>query len=119
MLCSTPELTALNWVQEESRLCPTFGLISPHCLGATGLINLLENILMVSTFLLVGEQHRQVDACQVNRHSAAALAVCRTDIDQQSFLPARQVDIDIGQQLGIEQSAVQGTPGIVNPQTSA
>src|SRR5674476_477194 len=119
MLCSTPELTALNRVQEERRLCPTFRLITPHSPITTGLINLLENSLMISTFLLGGEQHRQVNAGQVNRHNASARAVCRPNIDQQCLLSARQVDVHVSQQGRIEQGTVQAGGGIVNPQTSA
>src|ERR1035437_8789270 len=101
MLCSTPELTALNRVQEERRLCPTFRLITPHGPITTGLINLLENSLMISTFLLVCEQHWQVNAGQVNRHNASARAVSPPDIDQQCLLSARQVDVpEVGRAAG-------------------
>src|SRR5674476_30482 len=119
MLCSTPELTALNWVQERRELCPISRPTTPHGPIATGLINLLENRLMISTFLLVCEQHRQVNAGQVNRHNASARAVSRPDIDQQCLLSARQVDVHVSQQGRIEQGTVQAAGGIVNPQTSA
>ena len=54
----------------------------------------------------------QVDALGGVVVCAAGLAI----VAQQGVLAARHVDVNIGQQLGIEQCAVQGTPAVVHAQ---
>src|ERR1035437_6386767 len=108
MLCSTPELTALNRIQERLRLCLTFSLLTPHRVATTGLVNLPEKLSMGDEFLIIGQQYRQFNARQVDLHDAATGIFSRSDIDQQGFLPTRQIYIDVSQQFGVEQRAVQG-----------
>jgi hypothetical protein len=71
-------------------------------------------------FLVVGPQHRQVKAAQIHRHNGSNIALCRRiGLDQQGILAAREVDVDVGQQFGIQQGAVQGAARVVDAQAGA
>jgi len=63
---------------------------------------------------LVATQHRQIELPQVHRFDTASLAIAVRGVDQQGILPARHVDVDIGQKLGVQQGAVQGASRVVH-----
>ena len=70
--------------------------------------------------LLARPQHRQRKATQINGSHLHTISTVMAIIgDQQGILPACEIDVDVGQQLGVEQGAVQRTARVVYAQAVA
>jgi len=123
MQCSTPELIALETLfpyQGSLKLYTKFsGHQLPDGFSSTGLVELTEDILVRSHFLRIGFEHRELDTAQVELLDHNAGFLRRTALHEQGILPARHVDVNIRQQLGIQQSAVQCAAGVVDFQAVA
>ena len=91
----------------------------PHQLAAAGLVDLRQHVGVGGQLLRVGGQHGQVEHAQVDAFALGALLADVAQVDQQCLLPAREVDVDIGQQLRIQQRAVQRAAGVVDTQAIA
>ena len=89
---------------------------APHGLSAAGFIQLRQHIGVGGKLHLVGANHGQVQRAEVGPAHAHALLANVAQIDQQRFLPAREGDVHIGEQLGVQQRAVQGAPAVVHAQ---
>ena len=74
---------------------------------------------MGGEFVLGRRDHRQREAAQVDRHDHALGRFVDGGIDQQRILPARQIDVDVGQQLRIELGAMEGAVGTVDAEAVA
>ena len=113
MQCSTPELIALSLFQRSLKLChgklavfkvfrasSRLGL-PPNGLATTGFVQLGQLVFVGRMLLGIGLNDGQYKARQVDRIFRTWLAFICTHINKQSFLTACEVDVDIGQQLGI------------------
>ena len=74
---------------------------------------------MGQQLVVVGTQHGQLVTGQIDLHIRLVLWSIVADLHHQGFLAAGQVDVHIGQQLRVQQRAVQGTARIVNAQSVA
>src|SRR5438094_8905389 len=118
MQCSTPELTALSvsltLYAVSGRFFDKSNFSTPNSFSLAGFVYGKQQFFMLGDLLVVGRQQGQIKPAQVDGRGAVAILTRTAHVRHQGLLSQSEVDRHVGQQLGIEQGAVQRAARVVN-----
>jgi len=80
----------------------------PEGLAAAGFVQAVEQGLVGAQLFVVGPDHGQLKAAEVHAGKRVVGAWAFVHVHDQAVLAAGEVDVNLGQELSIEQGAVQG-----------